>query len=223
MSSMFFTYNEEYGSYLFTAAGYVLFIVLLLAALLIASFISGGKGKKFSTKQLVFSAAAIALAFVTSNIKFLHLPFGGSITLFSMFFICFVGWLYGPRVGLTAGLAYGILQMLIDPYVISVPQLLCDYILAFTALGLAGFFANSKNGIIKGYLLGIFGRFVFAVLSGVIFFADYTPEGMNPFVYSVVYNGLYIGVEGLATLIILAVPAIRNALTQVKNIALSEQ
>lgn len=211
-------------TYSFTTAGYTLFIVLLLAALLTACFFTNRDNKqKFSTRQLVFSSVAIALAFVTSNIKLLHLPFGGSITLFSMFFICFIGYLYGLRSGLTAGIAYGLLQMLIDPYVVSVPQLLTDYILAFGALGLAGTFANSKYGIIKGYLMGIFGRFVFAVLSGVIFFGMYAPDGMNPLVYSIAYNGLYIGVEGGATLIILAIPAVRSALGRVKVMANEEE
>jgi thiamine transporter len=211
-------------TYSFTTAGYTLFVILLLAALLTACFFTNRDNKqKFSTRQLVFSSVAIALAFVTSNIKLLHLPFGGSITLFSMFFICFIGYLYGLRSGLTAGIAYGLLQMLIDPYVISVPQLLTDYILAFGALGLAGIFANSKYGIIKGYLMGIFGRFVFAVLSGVIFFGMYAPDGMNPLVYSIAYNGLYIGVEGGATLIILAIPAVRNALGRVKVMANEEE
>ena len=211
-------------TYSFTTAGYTLFIVLLLAALLTACFFTNRDNKqKFSTRQLVFSSVAIALAFVTSNIKLLHLPFGGSITLFSMFFICFIGYLYGLRSGLTAGIAYGLLQMLIDPYVVSVPQLLTDYILAFGALGLAGIFANSKYGIIKGYLMGIFGRFVFAVLSGVIFFGLYAPDGMNPLVYSIAYNGLYIGVEGGATLIILAIPAVRSALGRVKVMANEEE
>ena len=211
-------------TYSFTTAGYTLFIVLLLAALLTACFFTNRDNKqKFSTRQLVFSSVAIALAFVTSNIKLLHLPFGGSITLFSMFFLCFIGYLYGLRSGLTAGIAYGLLQMLIDPYVVSVPQLLTDYILAFGALGLAGIFANSKYGIIKGYLMGIFGRFVFAVLSGVIFFGMYAPDGMNPLVYSIAYNGLYIGVEGGATLIILAIPAVRSALGRVKVMANEEE
>ena len=211
-------------TYSFTTAGYTLFIVLLLAALLTACFFTNRDNKqKFSTRQLVFSSVAIALAFVTSNIKLLHLPFGGSITLFSMFFICFIGYLYGLRSGLTAGIAYGLLQMLIDPYVVSVPQLLTDYILAFGALGLAGIFANSKYGIIKGYLMGIFGRFVFAVLSGVIFFGMYAPDGMNQLVYSIAYNGLYIGVEGGATLIILAIPAVRSALGRVKVMANEEE
>ena len=173
----------------------------------------------FTTKRLAFSSAAIALAFVTSNIKLLHLPFGGSITLFSMFFICYVGYLYGTRIGVTAGAAYGLLQLVIDPYIISVPQMLCDYVFAFGALGLAGVFADAKRGMLKGYLLGICGRFVFAFLSGYIFFGMYAPEGMHPALYSAAYNGIYIGIEGLATVAILCIPSVRTALDQVKVLA----
>jgi thiamine transporter len=50
----------------------------------------------------------------------------------------------------------------------------------------------------------------------------YAPDGMNPFVYSVVYNGLYIGIEGAATLVILAIPAVRTALGRVKIMANEE-
>lgn len=141
---------------------------------------------------------------------------GGSVTFFSMFFVCFIGYLYGPRVSLSAAFAYGLLQMIIDPYIISVPQLLCDYILAFGALGLAGFFYEKKHGMIIGYLVGIFGRFVFSTLSGVIFFADYAPEGMSPLAYSAAYNGSYIAVEGALTIVVLLIPAVHSALNHIK-------
>ena len=37
-----------------------------------------------------------------------------------------------------------LLQLITGPYIISIPQLVCDYILAFGALGLAGIFHNKK-------------------------------------------------------------------------------
>ena len=120
-------------------------------------------------------------------------------------------------MSLSAAFAYGLLQMIVDPYIISVPQLLCDYVLAFTALGLAGFFYEKKNGMIIGYLVGIVGRFVFSVLSGVIFFAAYAPKGMHPVVYSSLYNGSYIGAEGILTIIVLLIPAVHKALNRVKS------
>ncbi len=205
------------GVYSFTSAGYILFVVLMVAALLLVSFFVNKDGHgKISIKQLTTSALCIALAFVLSNIKLFKAPMGGSVTVFSMFFITYIGYLYGPRVSLAGAFAYGLLQMVVDPYIISVPQLICDYVLAFTALGLAGFFHNTKKGLYIGYVAGIFGRFVFSTLSGIVFFADYAPEGMSPIAYSVLYNASYISVEGALTLALLAVPAIHVGLNRLK-------
>lgn len=209
--------EDGYTSYNITGAGYALVVILAAAAFLALSYFLNADGKfRISVKQLTVSALCLALAFVFSNVKLFRLPMGGSVTVFSMFFITFIGYLYGPRVSLFAAFAYGLLQMVIDPYIISLPQLLCDYILAFGALGLSGFFYGKKQAMIKGYLLGIFGRFLFSTLSGIIFFADYAPEGMNPIVYSTLYNGSYIAAEGVLTIIVLAIPVVQQALNRVK-------
>ena len=209
--------EDGYTSYNITKGGYFLVVVLFVLAAALVSYFMNADGKgKISIKQLTVSALCLALAFVLSNVKLFKLPMGGSVTFFSMFFITFIGYLYGPRVSLSAAFAYGLLQMIVDPYIISVPQLLCDYILAFTALGVAGFFFEKKNGMVVGYLAGIFGRFVFSSLSGIIFFADYAPENMNPIVYSVLYNGSYIAAEGIITIVVLLIPAVHSALNRVK-------
>lgn len=121
-----------------------------------------------------------------------------------------------------AAVAYGILQMVVDPYIISIPQMLCDYIFAFGALGLSGVFSRAKHGLVKGYLLGIAGRFVFSFLSGLIFFGQFAPEGMSPAVYSAAYNGSYIVTEGILTIIIVSIPPVARALTKVKALAVQE-
>lgn len=209
--------EDGYVTYNLTKGGYALLFVLMVAAALAVSYFTNTDGKrKMSIKQITISALCLALAFVMSNLKLFKLPMGGSVTLFSMFFVTYIGYLYGPRVSLSAAFAYGLLQMIVDPYIISVPQLLCDYVFAFTALGLAGFFYERKNGMILGYIVGIFGRFLFSVLSGVIFFADYAPEGMNPVVYSAAYNGSYIGAEAVITIVVLVIPAVHSALNRVK-------
>ncbi|SFC61065.1 energy-coupled thiamine transporter ThiT [Butyrivibrio sp. YAB3001] len=205
-------------SYTITKGGYFLVIILaLIAFCTISVFKSSDDKNKISIKQISVSALCLALAFVLSNIKLFKLPMGGSFTVFSMFFVTFIGYLYGPRVSMSAAFAYGLLQLIVDPYIISVPQMLCDYILAFGALGLSGFFYEKKHGMIKGYLLGIFGRYVFAVLSGVIFFASYAPEGMSPLVYSMAYNATYIAAEGILTVIVMLIPAVHAALNRVKQ------
>ena len=125
-----------------TTLGYGLFIAAAILLVIAASFLYSKKssGKKLSTKQLVFCAMAMALAFITSYLKVFALPYGGSVTLFSMLFICLIGYWYGPGPGIMTGLAYGILQFLQEPYVLSFFQVCCDYILAFAGLGLSGLF-----------------------------------------------------------------------------------
>ena len=172
---------------------------------------------KNTTKKLVYSALGIALALVTSYIKLWEMPMGGSVTLLSMLFVCLIGYWFGLKYGLITGIAFGLLQFIIDPYMLSIPQVILDYPLAFGALGLSGLFCNKKFGLQIGYVIGVFGRFVCSTLSGVIFFADYAPEGMNPWVYSIAYQGSYIGAELVLTLIIISIPPVANALSLVKS------
>ena len=179
------------------------------------------KKSRLTAKQLAFCAMSIALGTVLSNIKLFHFPYGGSITLLSMLVICLPGYFFGLGAGLMTGVAHGILQLLIDPYVLYPMQFVVDYLLAFGALGLSGIFCNSKFGLIKGYIAGILGRYVFTVISGWIFFGAYAWEGWAPLPYSLAYNGSYIFPEAAITVIILAVPAVRNGISRIKAMALS--
>lgn len=173
---------------------------------------------KLNAKHIAFSAMAVALAIATSMIKVIKLPMGGSVTLFSMLFIVLIGYGYGIKTGLAASLAYGVLQLLLDPYILNIPQVFLDYILGFGALGLSGIFSNSKHGLIKGYIVGVIGRFICSFLSGWIFFAVYTPEFFNSAIlYSIVYNGSYIGLEAAVTFVVISLPPVNKALAYVKN------
>lgn len=177
-------------------------------------------GSKLTVKQLMFCAMSIALGTVLSNIKLFEFPFGGSITLLSMLVICLPGYFFGLGAGLLTGIAYGVLQLLIDPYVLYPMQLVVDYLLAFGALGLSGLFSNAKNGLVKGYITAVLGRYVFAVISGWIFFGIYAWEGWAPLPYSLVYNAIYIFSEAAITVIILLLPPIKRAMVSVKKLAL---
>ncbi len=95
---------------------------------------------RFTPKVITFSAIALALATVIATFVKFKGPFwfnGGSITLFSMLLVCMIGYWYGPVVGLTAAFAYSILQFITGPYVMHPAQVILDYPLAFTALGLS--------------------------------------------------------------------------------------
>ena len=224
----FFTTTEgawDDGSVRLTTVGVVLVAIVILALVVVPAITKHSKSEnkaKLTTKQLTYSAVALALAMVCSMIKFANLPMGGSVTLCSMLFIVLIGYWFGPYVGLTTAFAYGLLQFVVEPIFYTLPQMLIDYPLAFGALGLAGFFAGKKHGLQLGYLVGVIGRYIFAVISGVVFFGAYAPEGTPAIVYSLGYNATYIVPEAVITLIIISIPAVSKALAQVKKRALSE-
>ena len=88
-------------------------------------------------------------------------------------------------------------------------QAVLDYPLAYASLGLVGFFSKDflQNReiapVLKGTFLGVFARFICHVLTGVIFFGSYAPEGQNVWAYSAIYNGTFLGVEFVITVIII--------------------
>lgn len=213
--------NAEGG---LTAGGYALTIVAGIILFLAASYFAGKHSakKRMSTKQLVFCAAAMALAFITSYIKIWNMPWGGSVTLCSMLFIVLAANWYGAGTGIFVGLAYGILQFIQEPYVLSFFQVCCDYILAFAALGVAGFFAKKKHGLLKGYIAAVLARGAFHALGGYLYWMDYMPENFPQSlksIYPIAYNYSYLLVEAVITIVIISIPAVAKGLNRVKQTA----
>lgn len=188
----------------------ILIAVLMVAALLMAV----GQKAKFNTRTIVYGGLCITISFVLSYIRFYHWPQGGSITLASMLPMFVYAYIFGPTAGITAGAAYGLLQLIQDPYILHPVQVLLDYIIAFAGLGLAGFV---RNNISLGILLGGFGRFFASFLSGVIFFASYAPENMSPIVYSILVNGMIIGTDAVVCLGVSLIPQVRSMIIRLKN------
>jgi thiamine transporter len=214
-----FYVNAEGG---LTAAGYALTIAAGIILFLAASYFAGkhSSKKRMSTKQLVFCAAAMALAFITSYIKIWNMPWGGSVTLCSMLFIVLAANWYGPGTGIFVGLAYGILQFIQEPYVLSFFQVCCDYILAFAALGIAGFFAKSRHGLLKGYIAAVLARGAFHALGGYLYWMDYMPENFPQTlksVYPIAYNYSYLLAEAVITIVLISIPAVSKGLNRVKQ------
>lgn len=204
-------------TYVPTTLGNVCLVILILILLFLAAGFIKKRSKKLSVQQLAFCAVSIALGTVLSNIKVFSFPTGGSITLLSMLIICLPGYWFGIGAGILTGIAYGVLQMLFDPYILFPAQLVVDYLLAFGALGLSGLFCKRKNGLIPGYVVAVLGRYAFAVLSGWLFFGMYAWEGWNPLPYSLVYNAIYIFAEAAVTIVVLLLPPVRKALDMVKK------
>ena len=168
---------------------------------------------QWTTRELIFGALCIAIAFVLSYLKFFEMPQGGTITPGSMLPIMMFAYIYGTPKGLIVGLAYGLLQLLQDAYIVHWAQLMADYMLAFMALSLAGLF---RKNILPGVILGGLGRLFFAFLSGMIFFGEYAAPGQSVAAYSFIYNISYIGPDTVICFMIALIPGIRKAIDMFK-------
>ncbi len=165
--------------------------------------------EKFNVRIMAEVAALVALAGALHLVKIFSLPQGGSVTLAAMVPILLLALRRGWRVGIFAGVIFGLIVLVEEPFVVYPTQVVLDYPLAFGALGLAGFF---RKWPIAGVTVGIAGRFLSHFASGVIFFASYAPEGTSPEVYSAIYNGSYLLPELVISAVIIQLLTYAKAL-----------
>lgn len=214
---------KEEGYYVLGNTGYYLLIAVLLVAYLLAALVVDRKQKtaKLGTRRLAFCGALIALGFILSYLKF-EMPYGGSVTLFSMLCICLIGYFYGIKAGVLSALAYSILQFFQSggSYMLSPMQICCDYFFAFTALGLTGFFYKKKDKLILAYVIAILARGLFHTIGGYLYWMDYMPENFPKqlaLAYPIIYNYAYILVEGVITVVVLKIPAVSKMLKKLQT------
>ena len=185
--------------------------------------------KNTRLRALCTSAILLALSVVLSYLKLDILPYGGSITLFSMLPVALISVKYGIWWGLGSAFCFSWFQVLqggvfawgLTP-VMLVCSLLLDYILAYTALGLAGILRKKGYlGILLGIAIACALRFLIHFLSGIILWAnleEFMAFGQSwinrPVLYSICYNGVYMLPETVLTVggaaILLKIPEIKK-------------
>ncbi len=159
------------------------------------------KNLKFMCEVAIFTALGIVLDYFAGLYSDPLFPNGGSIGI-AMIPIFIMSYRWGLKGGLCTGLAIGVIQTFYGGNFVHWAQIFLDYWGAYTVVGFSGAFAKmlanaeskkKKSFVVAGSILfGAILRLACATASGVIFFADYAPEGMAPFAYSLGYNALYI-------------------------------
>lgn len=174
--------------------------------------------KKQKNRRLAESALMLALSTILSELAVFSLPFGGSVTLFSQVPIILISYRYGVKWGLTTGLAMSIIQLIFGiqnfSYVSGMTAFLilafCDYLIAFSALGLGGMFKGRiKNDILAISLGGVVVsviRFICHFISGATIWKEYA-EGAPVLEYSLTYNASYMLPELIITVVGLVILA----------------
>ncbi|MBQ8507827.1 MAG: energy-coupled thiamine transporter ThiT [Clostridia bacterium] len=190
----------------------IIAVAVLLVLMAVGVWFSA-KRVKWNAAMIAKAALCVALAYILNMITLYRMPMGGSITLVAMLPLVLFTVAFGPLEGLLAGCVFGLLDLLINPYVIHPIQMLVDYPMAYGAVALAyagwKLPVNKKLKLPLAVLFGYFGRYVMAVLSGVVFFAEYAGE-QGALVYSLVYNISYLGIEALVCFAVTLIPGMHR-------------
>ena len=165
------------------------------------------KSKK-NLRALLESALLVAVGFVLSYITLIKLPQGGSVTPLSMLPVLMIGLRHGLKWGLCGGVIYACLQMLQQFWpppsgtaIAYISVVMLDYIFAFSVLGLSGIFRGTRYGMIFAVPLCLCLRFLCHFISGIVIWSTYAPPGAPVWLYSLTYNGSYMGLEFAFTMI----------------------
>lgn len=215
-TDMFEKFGEvDYKSWILFGAILILGIIIFIIAR------SNGKSKKLTTEGIVIGAVCIALSFILCNIRLFRMPNGGSVTPASSLPIFLYAYAFGPIPGLVCAFAYSILNIFSDPYILHPIQLLLDYLLPFTLMGLAGIFRFKKPYInmAAGIIFCVLLRYICHIASGIIFWDawEYLPADFAyKLGYSAGYNS-FIFVEMAFCLILIGIPQLRNLFQGYRN------
>ena len=191
-------------------------VVVLLALIALIGYFSNGKAA--TAKELAFAGICVALSFTLAILKVSPVQYGGSITLASFVPIMIYAYAFGPVKGFIVGLIHGLLNFIEDPYILTPATFVFDYLLAFMGVGVMGFFgkiARKERGVLPVVLgaVCVFAlRFISHLFSGMIFFSMDSvwvsfPEWAmgNAFIYSFIYQLIYIPADALIAIVALTV------------------
>lgn len=186
-------------------------MTLFISVFFIVIFQNGGKmnnTNKFNIQMVTEGSIVIALAYVLGLFSIFRMPQGGDISL-AMLPILVYSIRWGVLPGFIVGALYGILKLMVDPYILNIWQVLLDYPLPSAVIGISGLSYLKDKSKFTGYLpfiiLGYLLKLLMHYLSGIIFFASSTPEGMSPHWYSFIYNISYLGPELIIFIVIIAI------------------
>ncbi len=209
--------------YISIAAVFILIGVIALISML--------SSKRLDTKKVAFAGVCVAMSFILSFIKIKPVQYGGSITLASLVPILLYAYVYGFTDGLLVGLIHGLLNFIESPYILTPTTFLLDYLLAFTGvcfMGIFGKMQRKQKGItplVLGCICAFAVRFIFHLATGMIFFLENAVwvdfpawATANAFIYSLIYQCVYIPADcaiAMLALIAIAKSGALDALTKI--------
>ncbi len=166
--------------------------------------------KRSYVRMVAEGGLLVAAGLVLGLLKPYEFPNGGSVSLemLPLFVFC-LRWGVGP--GFLCCTAFGVLQIFVQG-VLGWGWLSCllDYIVAFAVIGIAGLGKGRPGGVYWGSALGALARFAVHFISGITVYRIVAPTALlgttfdDPYLYSAVYNGSYVGLDLILCLAIFA-------------------
>lgn len=158
-----------------------------------------------SIESAMFAVLAFVLAIIPLDVGPFEIELG-------MIPIILLSYRRGLKPGLLGGFLWGFIKLALGNFImLSVLQVLIEYLFAFAVSGLAGIAREKlrKEVTAKKWprvfltiawstFLAVFVKYGIHFLAGVIYWSIYAPEGMNAGLYSFIVNGS----SGLATFIV---------------------
>lgn len=180
----------------------------------IFSFKGDKKKMNKALRKIVLTAMLTALAVTISiiiklipglNISF---PNGGSVFGLYTLPLVLIGMILGYKYGILGGLIYGMVSWMLDGYFLHWGSIFLDYLIPFSLVAAAGGIFGKKSldhwvYFAVVFIVAFFLRWMSHGFSGLLFFADYTPEGTAPWFYSfILYNLPYVFTSSSISLLI---------------------
>ncbi|MFA5480130.1 MAG: energy-coupled thiamine transporter ThiT [Candidatus Muiribacteriota bacterium] len=163
------------------------------------------KNKKLVILLEIAITAALALI-LSKFFRLYKMPQGGSVTL-EMLPLAFFAYRRGFSQAMFAGFIYSIVSIIfIDNPIMHFFQPVLDYVIPSLVMAICGF-GLKKDIYVKEFLfvIAFMLRLISHVVSGVIFYGQYAPEGTSAFMYSFIYNITYLLPSAVAVMIIIYV------------------
>lgn len=225
--------SEDYNGVAISKIENVMLFVFSIAIIFIIAIIclvfGKDEGKGFNAKSISYAAICIAMSFALSYIRIVKLPQGGSVTVCSLLPLMIYSYIFGVRKGVFAGLIYGVLQAIQDPWIVHPMQFLLDYPIAFSSIGIAGLFGKFEKidripqlSFSLGSILASVLRFASHLFSGVFAFSEYayseSNEQISVWIYSLSYNSFVFVDIAICIVVGIILFSSKNFVNQIKRV-----
>ncbi|MBQ2089137.1 MAG: energy-coupled thiamine transporter ThiT [Lachnospiraceae bacterium] len=195
----------------------------------------------FWNNRILWTLILLALATGLSCIKVIVLPQGGCVTYFGLLALWLITFVCGSKYGIASSVIFGFirfgLNILTGEYVNpAIGSIVLEYPIAHLMFSLGAMVHEPNNpDVIRideneaiqvepmklklGYVMGLVGMFVCYVISAEIFYPNYREGFAANLWYNIVYDGSYLLIEGVLTLLVLCIPQVAESIFYVKYVA----